>query len=98
MTNIETQELINAVMSNGDPLWALRTTSLLEAMDGTDIDLASETLLDDVIAAADAHPKIMQFLVNLPGYPDDAAEAIKQLEYLAGMARSALTELGVGHG
>ena len=52
----------------------------------TGVDLTSDTLVDDVLAAGEGHQKVSQFLVGLPGYPNDPAEAIRQLEQLADMA------------
>lgn len=89
MTSTETQKLIEAVHDGGEALWAGRTASLLEALDGTGVNLASDTLLDDVIAAGESHTKVSQFLVGLPGHPSDPAEAIKQLGYLVDMATAA---------
>ena len=60
--------------------------ALLDALDGTGVDLTSDTLVDDVLAAGEGHQKVSQFLVGLPGYPNDPAEAIRQLEQLADMA------------
>lgn len=89
MTSTETQNLIKTVYDGGDALWAGRAAALLEALDGASVDLRSDTLLDDVIAAGESHTKVSQFLVGLPGYPSDPAEAIKHLGYLVGMAAAA---------
>ncbi len=90
MISTVTQKLINAVQNGGsDAMWADRAVSLLKALDGTGVDLASDTLLDDVIAAGEIHPKVSQFLVSLPGYPSAPAEAIRQLGYLVGMTVAA---------
>lgn len=71
---------------SGDALWDVWRVSFLEALDGTSFDLTADSLLDDMIVAADAHPKIMQLLTNLPGYPNDPGKAVAELEFLAGMA------------
>ena len=69
-----------------------RTAGLLDALDGTGVDLTSDTLVDDVIAAGNEHQKVSQFLVSLPGYPSDPAEAIRQLEHLADMTSAAASK------
>lgn len=92
MANVKTQKLY-AVQSGPDAMWAQRTATLLDALDGTGVDLTSDTLVDDVIAAGQDHPKISQFLVNLPGYPSDPAQAVEQLGYLASMAASAQAQV-----
>lgn len=66
-----------------------RSAAFSVALDGTGVDLTSDTLVDDVLAVAEDHQKVSQFLVGLPGYPSDPAEAIRQLEQLADMATAA---------
>jgi len=69
-------------------MWEDRTASMLEALDGSGVSLGSETLLDDLIEAGLEHPKVERFLVSLPGYPNDPATALTQLEYLTRTCRN----------
>lgn len=70
-------------------MWEERTALMLESLEGSGVSLDSESLLDDVIEAGNRHAKVKLFLDSLPGYPTDAAVALKQLEYLVAAARGA---------
>lgn len=69
-------------------MWEQRTASMLDALDGSGVSVNSETLLDDLIEAGLEHPKVERFLVSLPGYPNDPATALTQLEYLTRTAQA----------
>ena len=68
-------------------MWKDRTGSMVNALEGARLSLTSDTLLDDLIRAGRHHPKVKLFLESLPGYPNDAATALRQLEYLVSKVR-----------
>lgn len=93
MTNDEIKKAILA--SDVDPMWAGRTVSMLEAIEGTGIEYDSQSLLDDMIASRETYPQLGVFLDNLPGLKSGyRADAVKQLGFMTHQViRSVVTTL-----
>ena len=79
-------------------MWEERAASLLEALNGTEVDPLSNTLLDDLIAVRHDHPKISAFIDGLPGLSSgNRDKAEEQLGYMT-MQFSRLQRESMGEG
>ncbi|KXV69202.1 hypothetical protein AD951_07635 [Acetobacter malorum] len=75
-------------------MWSGRGLSLIQAIDGTRIDIRSHTLLEDLEEVATENPEIQQLLESLPGWPtSDRANALEQLNFVASAPRELLASV-----
>lgn len=84
-----------AILNGGDAMWAGRSVVLIDALEGTGIDfpeIESEALLEKMEAVRADFADVAAFLDTLPGYPEDRAVAVQQLEYLLLLPRKFLSD------
>ncbi|NDV51511.1 hypothetical protein [Salipiger sp. PrR003] len=82
MERVELRALMAESQGDND-MWARRSVMLLDCLEGTDIDYASPTLLDDMTAAASSKAAIKAFLETLPGWPGSFLKAARDhISYL----------------
>jgi len=90
------EELVSEIYAAAgkSDLWAGRAVGLVEVMNGTALDVFSDTLLDDMLLCREDCPELATFLETLPGLATgDKATAARQLHYLTIQVRAAITAL-----
>ncbi|GAN63233.1 hypothetical protein AA0313_2779 [Acetobacter indonesiensis NRIC 0313] len=76
-----------ALVANSN-MWTCRTLSLIRAISGTQIDIRSETLLEDLEGNAPGHLEIGQFLeALLIWFSGERDQALEQLALIASEPR-----------
>ena len=98
MTSATKSELIGALRAapSADAMWVEKAVYLVDVLDGTPIDMKSDTLLNDMLEVSGEYPSVKQYLANLPGVgTEDWSVAEQHLSYSAMQIRSAFSRMGL---
>lgn len=98
ITNATKEEVVSAVRNTpgADAMWVERAVQLIDVLDGTPIDVKSDTLLNDMIDVSDEYPNVKLYLKNLPGVgAQDWSVADQHLSYGSMQIVSALGRMGL---
>lgn len=98
ITSATKSEIVSAVRNapDADAMWVEKAVQLIDVLDGTPIDMKSNTLLNDMLDVSGQYPNVKRYLTNLPGVgAEDWSVANQHLEYGAMQIRSALGRMGL---
>ena len=97
ITKATKDELVSAVLRapGADAMWVEKAVHLIDVLDGTEIDMKSHTLLNDMLEVSDKYPSVKRYLMDLPGVGEEDWSVVDQhLNYSAMQIRSAFERLG----